>query len=268
MDRYDYVWLGTWDGLDRYDGSNIKVYKPDPFLPGAISNNVIRNFLEDGRGYLWVITHLGINKYNRTTDTFQTYLDSLNDIPFLEYNIRACVGSDSAIWTSLIGKGISRYSFEEDTFLPVHFQGIDPLWLTEVVDLGFHEGLLFLFGDDGKMVCTIDQRIVYSKQLTRQGPPVYHKFLHFGQDYYLALVMKDGQLLLYNLTDIDKEPVQIELGDVSISSLSENLSQTALWAGTESGDIYKIVQVNGGFTALPMNSYFPKFSEARTASPA
>ena len=48
MDRYDHVWLGTWDGLDRYDGSTIKVYKPDPFLKGAISNNVIRNFLEDG----------------------------------------------------------------------------------------------------------------------------------------------------------------------------------------------------------------------------
>ena len=60
MDRYDYVWLGTWDGLNRYDGSSIKVYKPDPFVKGTISNNVIRDFLEDGRGDFWVVTHQGI----------------------------------------------------------------------------------------------------------------------------------------------------------------------------------------------------------------
>ncbi|HLZ17486.1 MAG TPA: two-component regulator propeller domain-containing protein, partial [Cyclobacteriaceae bacterium] len=53
MDKYNYVWLGTWDGLDRYDGSSIKIYKPDPFQKGSISNNVIRNFLEDGDGNLW-----------------------------------------------------------------------------------------------------------------------------------------------------------------------------------------------------------------------
>src|SRR6478609_12223144 len=63
MDQYDHIWLGTWDGLNRYDGSSIKVYKPDPFLKGTISNNVVRNFLEDGYGDFWVITHQGINKY-------------------------------------------------------------------------------------------------------------------------------------------------------------------------------------------------------------
>ena len=130
MDKYDYIWLGTWDGLNRYDGSSIKVYKPDPFLKGTISNNVIRDFLEDGRGDLWIVTHLGINKYNRTTNSFQVYLDSLTDIPFLEYNIRACIGSDSSVWISLTGKGISRYSSKTDKFIPVDLQGLDADWLT------------------------------------------------------------------------------------------------------------------------------------------
>ncbi len=263
MDQYDHVWLGTWDGLDRYDGSAIKVYKPDPFLKGAISNNVIRNFLEDGKKNLWVITHLGINKYDRTNDSFKTYLDSLNDIPFLEYNIRACIGADSVIWTSLIGKGISRYSYEEDTFLPVHFQGIDPAWLTSVVDLGYHEGLLYLLGNDGKLVCTVGNRMVFSKQLVPQNQLGFHKFLRFGQGYFLGLADNNGQLILYNLGDIEKNPALIDLGKVLVSSLSENLNLTALWLGTESGDIYKITQTGTGFSASPMNSYFPTFSKAR-----
>ena len=165
MDRYDYVWLGTWDGLNRYDGSSIKVYKPDPFVKGTISNNVIRDFLEDGRGDFWVVTHQGINRYNRTTNTFQVYLDSLNDIPFLEYNIRACIGSDSSVWVSLTGKGISRYSHETDQFIPVHLQGLDAYWLTSIVDLGQRDGLQYLLGRDGKLACTVNDRLVFSKQL-------------------------------------------------------------------------------------------------------
>jgi len=263
MDRYDHVWLGTWDGLDRYDGSAIKVYKPDPFLKGTISNNVIRNFLEDGYGNLWVITHQGINKYNRTTDSFQTYLDSLNDIPFLEYNIRACVGSDSAIWTSLIGKGISRYSSGDDVFLPVKFEGVSHQWLTTVVDLVSHDGLLYLLGRDGKLVCTLGNRVVFTKELKGSTPFSFHKFLKVGQRYFLAMTSNKGQLLLYNLAEIDKEPEPIELGNVTVSSLSENLAHSAIWIGTESGDIFKVEQENNGFSLKLMNSYFPAFSHAK-----
>ncbi len=263
MDRYDYVWLGTWDGLNRYDGSSIKVYKPDPFLKGTISNNVIRDFLEDGRGDLWVVTHLGINKYNRAKNSFQIYLDSLTDIPFLEYNIRACIGADSSIWISLIGKGISRYSRNEDMFVPVNFQGIEAHWLTSVVDLGQHNGLQYLLGSDGKLICTVNNRLVFSKKLSDYNALSYHKFLRVGQRYFLAVSNSDKQLLLYNLADIEKEPDRIALTNISVSSLSENLNHSAIWLGSESGDIFKITPHASGFSAKSMNSFFPAFSKAR-----
>jgi signal transduction histidine kinase/ligand-binding sensor domain-containing protein/DNA-binding response OmpR family regulator len=261
MDQHDYVWLGTWDGLNRYDGSAIKVYKPDPFLKGTISNNVIRNFLEDGKGNLWVVTHQGINKYNRTTDSFQPYLDSLNDIPFLEYNIRACIGTDSVVWTSLIGRGISRYSVEKDTFLPVSFQGVDPQWLTSVINLGQHEGLLYLLGSDGKLVCTVNNRLVFGKQLSNGKPISFHRFLRLGKRYLLAIATSDGQLLLHDLADAEKAPHRIDPGMATVSSLSENLDRTALWLGTESGDIFKIAEAAAGYSVRSMNSYFPAFSK-------
>src|SRR5882724_7985605 len=201
IDKYDYIWLGTWDGLDRYDGSSIKVYKPDPFIKGSVSNNVVRNFLEDGDGNLWVVTHQGINRYDRKSDSFHTYLDSLNDIPFLEYNIRTCVGSDSVIWASLIGKGVSRYSKKKDAFLPVSFEGIEQQWLTEVIDLGNDKSLFYLLGNDGKIVCTLNNRVVFSKQVANPNQLVYHKFLHIGQHYFISIATNDGQLFLYNLTD-------------------------------------------------------------------
>lgn len=263
MDRFDHVWLGTWDGLDQYDGSSIRVYKPDPFVKGTISNNVIRNFLEDGRGNLWIVTHQGINKYDRTTDSFEHYLDSLNDIPFLEYNIRACVGSDSMIWTSLIGKGISRYSPETNAFVPVNFEGIDAAWLKSVVDLVQHEGLMFLLGSDGKLVCTLNNRVIFSKQLARASDIAFHKFLRIDGKNYLAIARGSGQIGMFDLANIEKEPTWIGLGKVMVSCLSETLDFSAAWVGTESGDIFKITPAAAGFGIKQMNSYFPAFSKAR-----
>lgn len=263
MDQYDHVWLGSWDGLNQYNGSSIKVYKPDPFLKGSISNNVVRNFLEDGYGNLWITTHQGINKYNRTTDSFKPYLDILNDIPLLEYNIRACVGEDSTVWASLLGKGISRYSVKEDAFVPVSFTGIDKKWITSVIDLGNHDGLFYFLGSDNKLVCTVNNRLIFSKELTSSTPLTFHKFLHVGMHYFLAIAKMDGELLLFNLSDIDKEAQHIQLGHLTVSSISENLDHSAIWIGTEAGGIFKLDVENNMFVVAPMNAYFPIFSEAK-----
>src|SRR5258708_1273799 len=261
MDKYDYIWFGSWDGLNRYDGSSMKVYKPDPFVKGSISNNVIRNFLEDGNGNLWVVTHQGINRYDRKSDSFHTYLDSLNDIPFLEYNIRACVGSDSMIWASLIGKGVSRYSREKDAFVPVSIDGIDQQWLPGVIDLGNDKGLFYLLGNDGKIVCALNNQVVFTKAVVKPDQLVYHKFIHIGQRYFIAIATNEGELFLYNLTEIEKNPKPIRLGKVIVTSLTQNLDHSSIWVGTESGMIYKIKPDNLEFTVKSMDSYFPTFSK-------
>ena len=264
MDQNDRVWLGTWDGLDRYDGSSITVYKPDPFSKGKISNNVVRDFLEDGDGNLWIITHQGINKYSRETDTFQTYLDSLPGIPFLEYNIRACKGSDSTIWASLLGKGIYHYKAKENNFVPINFAEVDSLWLQTVVNVGSHRGLFYLLGRDGKLVCTVNNLQVFSKQLLDIVDPLSsHKFLTINQHYYLAITSGSGEFIFVDLSDIERKPQHIQLKGLIVSSLSENLTQTAIWVGTESGDIFKLKDTGSGFLVEPMNVLFPTFSKAK-----
>lgn len=263
MDKDDYVWLGTWDGLNRYDGSTIKVFKPDPFEKGTISNNVIRNFLEDSKGNLWIATHSGINRYDRTTQSFHSYLDSIPDIPFRENSIRACIGADGNVWTSLIGRGISRYSPESDQFLSVQFNGLESEWFTSVIDLSAHNGLLYFLGSDGKLVCSVGNRVVFNKKLIDSRELQFHRFLRIGTRNLLAIANTRRELLIYDVSDIEKSPVVLHPGNVIVSSLSENFAHTEAWLGSESGDIFKIIPHNNAFRLLSMNSYFPTLSKAR-----
>ncbi|MBD1420482.1 hybrid sensor histidine kinase/response regulator transcription factor [Sphingobacterium chuzhouense] len=56
-DAEGFIWFGTWDGLNRYDGNNFIVYKSRPGDRSALKNNKIREIVEDRSGFLWVKTY-------------------------------------------------------------------------------------------------------------------------------------------------------------------------------------------------------------------
>src|SRR6266540_5008368 len=56
QDSHGYLWIGTQDGLNRYDGYSFKVFKHDPDDPHSISHNSILKIAEDADGTLWIGT--------------------------------------------------------------------------------------------------------------------------------------------------------------------------------------------------------------------
>ena len=74
QDRNGYMWINTADGLDRYDGYNIKVYSNNFSIPNSISDNTITSSFEDKKGNLWFGVLSGqLNLYNRDNDNFTIY---------------------------------------------------------------------------------------------------------------------------------------------------------------------------------------------------
>ena len=56
QDRHGLMWIGTLNGLNRFDGTGVKLYRHDPDNPNSLSNNVARALVVDQNGVLWIGT--------------------------------------------------------------------------------------------------------------------------------------------------------------------------------------------------------------------
>ncbi|MCU0288603.1 MAG: hypothetical protein MUF15_19700, partial [Acidobacteria bacterium] len=91
QDSRGFLWFGTEDGLNRYDGYTFKVYKHNPDDPHSLSSNWIRSIYEDHSGTIWIGTQGGgLNKFDRYKETFTRYTQNPSNSKSL---------SDNTIWT-------------------------------------------------------------------------------------------------------------------------------------------------------------------------
>ncbi|MFA5302306.1 MAG: two-component regulator propeller domain-containing protein [Bacteroidales bacterium] len=73
QDSKQIMWFGTWDGLNMYNGSDFKVYKPVPGNPKSISNNIIRDIIQVSEDVLWIATDVGINSFSVKDRAFKRF---------------------------------------------------------------------------------------------------------------------------------------------------------------------------------------------------
>ena len=65
QDNEGLMWLGTYDGVNCYDGKGMEVFRSDFSEPRTLSNNVIHSIQQADSNYLWITTHLGANRFSK-----------------------------------------------------------------------------------------------------------------------------------------------------------------------------------------------------------
>ena len=112
QDSKGFIWFGTQDGLNRYDGYEFVVYKHDPEDPDTLSNNFIWAIHEDESGILWIGTGGGgLDRFDRATGRFTHYQHDPGDPHSLSNNIVLSIHQDreGMLWLGTNGGGLNRF---------------------------------------------------------------------------------------------------------------------------------------------------------------
>jgi signal transduction histidine kinase/ligand-binding sensor domain-containing protein/CheY-like chemotaxis protein/HPt (histidine-containing phosphotransfer) domain-containing protein len=109
QDSQGFMWLGTEDGLVRYDGHDLVRYGSSRTQKGGLPGNFIRDIAEDAHHDLWIaIKDAGLAHWNRATDKFTVYRhDAANGASLASDVTRAvCVDARGRVWVGMVGAGI------------------------------------------------------------------------------------------------------------------------------------------------------------------
>jgi len=114
QDHRGFIWIGTKDGLNMYDGHSFRIYKYEPFNEYSISDNYVTVVYEDPLQRLWVGTlDGGLHYLDRETERFINFsFDSDDQNSISDNHINAIIGDSTGnIWIGTNGGGINKLSF-------------------------------------------------------------------------------------------------------------------------------------------------------------
>ncbi len=127
QDHNGFLWFGTQDGLNRYDGHEFKVYQNIPFDSTSMPDGWALDLHEDASGNLWVGTNRGLAKMDPLTEKFQSFDLAPKDSSSESFNVvnGVAVDRNGIVWLGT-GKGLLRFDPDTETFDRYRHDANDP----------------------------------------------------------------------------------------------------------------------------------------------
>jgi signal transduction histidine kinase/ligand-binding sensor domain-containing protein/CheY-like chemotaxis protein/AraC-like DNA-binding protein len=144
------LWIGTWDGLNSYDGKNIRVFKSDKKNTKSLTSNVIVNIVEPEKGTLWVSTTHGVNRLNIKTREINRYFEKegKNASTSLK-SYKLALGPENLIFCFTLGQQLTYYNKIKNEFIPLSIEQLKSKRITQI--LNDEKGTLFILTSDSKL---------------------------------------------------------------------------------------------------------------------
>lgn len=123
QDRQGYIWLGTGNGVVRYDGTQAVNYTHDGRNPRSLGADIVRGITQSSSDAIWLGTYGGgLDRYDAATDDFTPYLHKDDDPSSLASNKiwSLASGRDGTIWVGTFDKGLDQFDPKTGKF--THYQ--------------------------------------------------------------------------------------------------------------------------------------------------
>lgn len=110
QDRKGFMWLGTKDGLNRYDGLSFRKFKHDAANPRSIGNSFITSLYEDFNGNIWVGTDAGVYIYYPEKEAFEEFDCQSLEKTRIERSVSMIAGDKQGrVWIAVEAQGMFCY---------------------------------------------------------------------------------------------------------------------------------------------------------------
>ncbi len=154
--RDGYIWIGTANGLVRYDGRHMQVFSNNPANPGSISHNRVFSLFEDSQQNLWIGTRRGLDRLDLKTDVIQRFpfADDISEKDKVVYGIAQA--GPGQLWVGTTG-GLKLLDVQNGRFSSWQPDATEAVYLSGEVRAMLTDGAGGVWIGQGHKVAHISQ---------------------------------------------------------------------------------------------------------------
>lgn len=245
QDQSGFMWFGTKDGLNRFDGYSFKTFRHDPAMPGSLGSDKIHALLSDKTTGLWIGTDRGLFQFNPSKETFSPVKETLKmSITTLQIDL------EGNLWILSNGR-IYTYNPSKKIFIPIKLEN------------SFVANTLYCRPNGQVVITSHDARLASYHRASRSFV-TFHEFnagrnepignisaITETNDQQLLIGTSNKGIKLFNLKTktlkelitLNEDKTNIFVRDIQV------LKDHEFWIGTESG-LYIYNHSNGKITHL------------------
>ncbi|MFV0470222.1 MAG: two-component regulator propeller domain-containing protein [Dysgonomonas sp.] len=203
QDKDGFMWFGTCDGLNMFDGINIKIYKPNKQTKNGLSGNLIQSISETADGTLWLNTNYGLNKLDEKSQSIEYHKQFIGNYRLaLDKNRETFIVKDNSKCFFYLK---DKHIFREIPLQNINFKAVYDFFIDD-------SETMWILGSEGKI---FNARIRFHQNTELPTIEPLNNFNHPSKILYMfhgsnMLFFVDETYALYEYNTITRKLVYIK----------------------------------------------------------
>jgi signal transduction histidine kinase/DNA-binding response OmpR family regulator/ligand-binding sensor domain-containing protein len=240
-----YIWLGTWNGLNRYDGQSIETFLPAS-SHGTIHNHVVREIYPAKNGLMWMLTNRGIALYEHKNGQFSSFFADESEQINYENDIALTYSKELGALALVFGQGLFRFDSVSDQFVSLEINTASKAEELTLQRIHLANDKLYGISSKGTVFSYQDGDLIPVLQLPLTGTLTATSIQVIAGIPYFLITQRNGPAFVVDLAQAELQV--LELTDDLITSMAASRMTGMLWIGSEKGRIFSYDLTTGDFT--------------------